>query len=173
MNPDETARITYYWRDDDLAVGTHQVRATRDLAGASAYAVGLAPLLPPVSSCALERIRVGLRYLDETDPAPAGGSSVYRRSIFIFETAQGDRYLLSLPGVVASALLPPPDPYAGVRLDLANVAVAALVAGLLTGLGSTRPCAPWGPGEGGDLAWQGDDLVNIAEAYWGYERAGW
>jgi hypothetical protein len=173
MNPDETARITYFWRDDDQAVGTHQVRATRDLAASSTLATALAPLITPLSNCALEKIRVGLRYLDENDPSPTAGCSVYRRSIFIFATAQGDRYIMSLPGMVSSALLQPPDPYAGIGLDLNNVAVAALVSGILTGMGSTQPCAPWGPGAGGDLAWQGDDLVDILGAYWGYERATW
>jgi hypothetical protein len=173
MNPDETARITYFWRDDDLATGLHQIRATRNLADASAFATGLAPILTPISDCALEKIRVGLRYLDETDPSAASNSSVYRRSIFIFATAQGNRYVLSLPGVVPSALLQPPDPYAGIGIDLNNVAVAALVSGFLTGLGSTQPCAPWGPGPGGNLSWQGDDLVDVLAAYWGYERATW
>jgi hypothetical protein len=163
MNPDETARITYYWRDDDQAVGTHQLRATRNLAASSAFATALVPLLVPLSNCALEKVRVGIRYLDENAPPPTVGCSVYRRSIFIFATAQGDRYILSLPGMVQIALLQPPHPYAGVGLDLNHVAVAALVSGLLTGMGGLQPCAPWA----------NDDLVDILSAYWGYERAKW
>jgi hypothetical protein len=171
MNPDETARITYFWRDDDQAVGTHQVRITRDLTAARSFAPALAPLLTVLSNCALEKIRLSLRYLDLNDPVPMPDSSVYRRSVFIFETAQGNQYLLSLPGMKIEMLLQPPDPYAGVGIDLNNVAIAALVSGLLTGMGTAQPCAPWGIG--GDLSWQGDDLVNIVGAYWGYERATW
>lgn len=162
MNPDDTARITYYWIDDDQAISSNQVRVTRDMSIASPFARALLPLLPPVSNCALQRCTVNLRYLDQTNPSPSPGSSVYRCSIFIFRLASGDLYVLSLPGVVESLLLQPPDPYAGIGLDLDNVTVAALVAGLLTGFGGLQPCAPGG-----------DDLVDIVAAYQGHERAGW
>jgi hypothetical protein len=162
VNPDDTARITYYWIDDDEAISSNQVRVTRDLSVAVPFALALTPLLYPVSNCALQRYTVGLRYLDLANPSPSPGSSVYRRSVFIFRTAAAELCILSLPGINDALTLQPPDPYAGVRYDLSNVAVAALIAGVLTGLGGSQPCAPWA-----------DDLVDIVDAYWGYERAGW
>jgi hypothetical protein len=173
MNPDPTARITYYWRDDDGATATPHLGIAPNLSGAGAYAVALAPLLKAVSNCALQRISVGLRYLDTNDPVPMPESSVYRRTLLIFETASGGRFIQSLPGLRGDMLLHPPDDLAGIALNLNHVAIAALVAAFVTGIGGVAPCAPWGPGAGEEYFWDGDDVVGILAGYWGYERETW
>jgi len=138
---------------------------------AGAFAAAYAELFIPISSCALWKVKISLRYLDDTDPAPATNSDVNRCSVFQFATADGGRYDLVLPGLVAIKQLQPPDPYAGVGLNIADVDIAALLAATVTGIGGTAPCAPWGPGAAGALTWLGSDLVGLLTAYWGYERA--
>jgi hypothetical protein len=139
---------------------------------AGAFATAYAELFRPLSDCALWKITFSLRYLDDTDPVGAVGSSVNQRSIFQFLAVDGTRFDLSLPGLVAANLLQPPDPYAGTGIDLTTVAVASLVAATVTGIGGIEPCAPWGPGVATAFTWGGADLVDILTAFWGYERAG-
>lgn len=172
--PDPTVRITLYFRDDDGASSQHIMNvAASALAGAGAFAASYAALFPPVSNCALWKVQVSLRYLDNTDPAGAAGSNINRRSVFMFGTADEERFTVSIPGLVEALILTPPDPYAGVGLDISNPAIAALAAAYITGLGGVQPCAPWGPGvPAGEFDWPGSDLVELLSAYWGYERAG-
>lgn len=162
--------VTYYFRDDDGAGSRHYMYIPgANMDSAATMAIQFAELLQAVSNCALWKISISHSAQDDGSQVAQPGSKVYRRSIFTCETAQGAQYVLQIPGVVESMLLQPPDPYAGIGLDLNNVAVAAFVDELLNGVA----CAPWGPGVGGDLSWQGDDLVSIVSAYWGYERARW
>lgn len=170
--PDETVRITLYFRDYKGVTTLHIINVAASLLPiAGAFAASYAELFVPISSCALWKVTVALRFLDDTDPAPATNSDVNRCSVFQFATADGGRFDLTLPGLVAAKLLQPPDPYAGVGLDITDVDIAALVAATVTGIGGTEPCAPWGPGVAGALTWQGSDLVGLLTAYWGYERA--
>lgn len=169
---DPTLRITLYFRDDDGAGAQHIINVDAGrLPVAGSFATAYADLFAPLSSCALWKVQVSLRYLDNTDPAGAIDSSIDRRSVFVFGTADDERLTVSIPGLDESLILAPPHPYAGVGLDLANPAIAALVAAHTTGLGGVEPCAPWGPGApAGEFNWPGSDLVEVLSAYWGYER---
>jgi len=200
---DPTARITLHFRDDDGASSTHIINVAADaLPVAGAFAAAYAALFAPLTSCALYKVGISLRYLDDTDPLPPADTDTNRRSVFVFQSI-GRPYVLSLPGVVGSKLAQPPDPYAYVGLDTADVAIAALVSAMITGIGGVEPCAPWVPtlddmgggggswgggGGGGswgggetvseplpepeDYTWSGSDLRALLAAYWGYERAG-
>lgn len=171
--PDPTVRITLHFRDDDGANSQHIINvAASALPVAGGFATAYAALFQPISNCALWKVTVHLRYLDDTDPTGAAGSSNHQRSVFVFGTAAAERFTVSIPGLEEAMLLAPPDPYAGVGLDASNPAIAALVAAHVTGLGGVQPCAPWGPGvPSGDFTWPGSDLVELLSAYWGYERA--
>lgn len=173
-NPDSTCRITLHFLDDDGASSQHIINVpAHALAVAGSFATAYASLFPPVSNCALQKVSISLRFLDTTDPVGAVGSSINRRSVFTFGTAAGERLTATVPGLVESLVLAPPDPYAGVGLDTSNVVIAALAAAYTTGLGGVQPCAPWGPGvPSGDFVWPGSDLTELLSAYWGYERAG-
>jgi hypothetical protein len=171
--PDPTVRITLHFRDDDGADSQHIINvAASALPVAGGFATAYANLFPPVSNCALWKVTVHLRYLDNADPVGAAGSSINQRSVLVFGTAAAERLSVSIPGLETALLLAPPDPYAGVGLDTSNPAIAALVAAHVTGLGGVAPCAPWGPGvPAGDFTWPGSDLVELLTAYWGYQRA--
>ena len=143
---DPTVRITLHFRDDDGASSQHIIHVPASaLAVAGDFAAAYAALFAPVSNCALWKVGISLRYMDNADPVATAGSSQTRRSIFVFGTLDGGRYTLSLPGVVAAKLLQPPDPYAWVGFDLADPDIAALVAAMTTGIDGTAPCAPWTP----------------------------
>lgn len=174
-NSDPTCRITLHFRDDDGANSQHIINVpANDFAVAGFFATAYASLFPPLSNCALWKVTLSLRYLDTADPPAVSGSTINRRSVFVFGTEAGERLTSSLPGVGSGIVLEPPDTYAGVGLDTTgNVAVAALVSAYTTGLGGVQPCAPWGPGmPAGDFTWPGSDIVELLGAYWGYERAG-
>jgi hypothetical protein len=198
-NADPTVRITLHFRDDDGASSTHIINvAAAALPVAGAFATAYAALFTPLSSCALWKISISLRYLNDTDPVAAAGTDRNRRSVFLFGLADGGRYALSLPGVASAKLLQPPDPYAWVGLNTADPDIAALVAAMTTGIGGTAPCAPWdslggswggwngsggsyGGGSAGgsfptiavgDFTWVGVTITELLTAYWGYEREG-
>ena len=163
-NPDQTARITLFFRDYKGSASQSRLNVdARDLIAGGNYGRAIASLFAAVTSCAVWKVSVSLRTLDVSSPPPDPGSNTNRRSVFVFGTASAARYVLSLPGLDTSRLVQPPAPYAGIALDISDVAVAALIAATLTGIGGIQPCAPW----------LGDDITEILAAYWGYEHAGW
>lgn len=171
--PDSTASVTLFFRDDDGASTRHVINvASSALSVAGAFAAAYAELFIPLSNCALWKVSITLRYLDDTDPVGAVGSSVNQRSVFQFMAEDGTRFDLSIPGLIAVKLLQPPNPYAGIGFDVTDVDIAAMVAATITGIGGTEPCAPWGPGIATAFTWGGSDLVGLLTAFWGYERAG-
>ena len=190
--PDPTLSITFLFRDDDGANARHIINLPASaLPVAGSFAVAYAALIDSLSTCVLWKISIALRYLNDQDPVAAAGTDINRKSVFIFGLVDGGRYAVTLPCVMGSKLLQPPDPYAYVGLNTADPAIAALVAALVTGIDGIHPCAPWdanalgdwthggggggswgGGGnatDGGDFAWSGDDITTLLTAYWGYE----
>jgi hypothetical protein len=182
--PDPSVRITLHFRDDDGAVSLHIINVpAAALPVAGLFAAAYAALYTPISNCALWKVAVSLRYLDDTDPVGAPGSSIYQGSAFLFQTANvpPDRYVVSIPGLVESKLLQPPDPYAGVQLDASDPDIAALVEAMIHGIDGTRPCAPWdvswGDIGGGGGSWGGGGGGGIyggggGGGEWGYGFGG-
>ena len=158
---DPTVRITLHFRDDDGASSTHIINVAADaLPVAGAFAAAYAALFAPLTSCALYKVGISLRYLVDPAPVavPGADTNTHRRSVFVFQSI-GSPYVLSLPGVIGAKLVQPPDPYAYVGLNTADPAIAALVSAMVTGIGGVEPCAPWAPtligGGGGGGSWGG------------------
>ncbi|MEI7645653.1 MAG: hypothetical protein WCJ55_15370 [Chloroflexales bacterium] len=145
-----TVQIIMFFRDDDGAMSQHMVNLPTDDIG---FAVGFAKLygtlVRAVSSCALTKMHINLKVTDDATPHGAVGSSIYQRSVFIFQTVSTPpfRYIFAVPGVIATKLLQPPDPYAGVQFDASDLDIAALVSAMVDGIGGdpTQPVAPWNP----------------------------
>jgi hypothetical protein len=164
---DDRATVIFYFRDDDGAVTHQPMYVPVALLGyAVAAAKDFAELLKAVSDCALWKFTVIYSAQDDGAAVARPGSDARQQSVLLFETADADRYALSIPGLVASKLLQPPSPYAGVQIDASDPDIAALT-GATTGTG-VRPIAPWGGGTD-DFNWSGTYLTRLVTAYLGYD----
>lgn len=155
-----------WFRDDDGAVSRHTVNLpTDDIDLAVGFAKLYGTLVRAVSTCALTKIHIVLQVVNDATPHGAVGSSIYQRSVFLFQTVSTPpfRYIFAVPGVIAAKLLLEPHPYAGVQFDVSDPDIAALVSAMVDGVGGdpTQPVAPWNPagtwgsGGGGGGTWGG------------------
>lgn len=151
----EGKRLSMTYQDDDLAEATHTVDfpAATTPAAVATYANAYAALMDPLSDCVLKGYTVLERFYDDTYPLAAAGSDVEDKGVLKIRTQNNRIKTFSWPGIVESALLATISP-PGVYIDLANAAVAALVAALITGLGGTAPSND-----------RGDDFLSVVEAY--------
>lgn len=145
--------LTY--QDDDLATSRTSVPfpVGTALADVQAYATAYAALVDPVTDCALIGYSINQEYYDDAYPTAAAGSDVEDKGVLVIRTVNNNIKTLSWPGVIESVLVNTISP-PGTFIDLANVAVAALVSALITGIAGTAPSNS-----------RGDDLRSVKEAY--------
>lgn len=148
-------KLSLSYQDDDLTIARTSVDfpAGTTLAAVQTYASNYAALVAPVTDCALIGYNVNQEYYDDTYPVAAAGSDVEDKGILVIRTVGNHFKQMSWPGIIESVLLNTITP-PGTFIDLANAAVAALVAALITGIGGTAPSNN-----------RGDDLRSVKEAY--------
>ncbi len=148
-------RLSMTYQDDDLAENAHTVDfpAAVTLAAVQAYATAYAALLDPVTDCALKGYTVLERFYDDTYPVAAAGSDVEDKGVIKIRTQNNRVKTFSWPGIIESVLLNTISP-PGTYIDLANAAVAALVAALITGIAGTAPSND-----------RGEDFLSVVEAF--------
>lgn len=151
----EGKRLSMTYQDDDLAEATHTVDfpPATTMAAVQTYATAYAALLDPVTDCVLKGYTVLERFYDDTYPLATAGSDVEDKGILKIRTQNNRIKTFSWPGIVESVLLSTISP-PGVYIDLANAAVAALVAALITGIAGTAPSND-----------RGEDFLSIVEAF--------
>lgn len=149
--------INYTFQDDDTATSTERVHvpAGTTLANAKTFAASYAALIQPVTDCAMRKYTISQEVYDDTYPLAAAGSDVEDKGVITFRTVGNGSATMTWPGILESLLVNSIS-RKGTYIDLANVAVAALVSALLTGLGSPA-IAP--------STRRGDDLVAVKDAY--------
>jgi hypothetical protein len=143
------------FQDDDLAQSAHTVDfpAATTMAAVLAYATAYAALIDPVTDCVLKSYSVIENFFDDTYPLAAAGSDVEDKGILKIRTQNNKVKTFSWPGVIEAVLLNTISP-PGTYIDLANAAVSALVAALITGIAGTQPSND-----------RGEDFLSIVEAY--------
>jgi hypothetical protein len=143
------------YQDDDLAESAHTVDfpGATTMAAVLAYATAYAALLNPVTDCALKSYTVLESFYDDTYPLAAAGSDVEDKGVLKIRTQNNRLKTFSWPGIVESVLLSSISP-PGTYIDLANAAVAALVAALITGVAGTAPSND-----------RGEDFLSVVEAF--------
>jgi len=148
-------QLSLTYQDDDLATSRTSVDfpAGTALADVQAYASAYAALVDPVTDCALIGYSVNQEYYDDTYPTAGAGSDVEDKGVLVIRTVGNAIKTMSWPGVLESVLVNTISP-PGTYIDLANVAVAALVSALITGIAGTAPSNG-----------RGDDLRSVKEAY--------
>ena len=151
-------QLSLSYQDDDLAIARTSVDfpAGTTLASVQTYATSYAALVAPLTDCALIGYSVNQEYYDDTYPVAAAGSDVEAKGVLILRTVGNSIKTMTWPGVLESVLVNSISP-PGTFIDLANVAVSALVSALITGLGTAPVVAP----SNGN----GQDLRSIKEAY--------
>lgn len=170
-----TLNVTLFFRDDDGAEGEHRISVPLSaLSLVNAWLLDYMPLVAAVSTCALYKARITLVARDDGSQIAAVGSNVRRHTVLLFETAEGQPFALSIPGLVSARLLTA-GPYAGVHVDTRDPAIVALVDLVINGAGAARPVAPWNSTDGGvsEWEWAGMPFARFLSAYWGYERPSW
>jgi hypothetical protein len=82
--------------------------------------------------CVLQELRYYQRNIAAT--SPVAGSSALEVGTFVFTTTDPAKVaVMEVPGFLASKLVQPPDPFAGVNINQADSDVAAFVAELTSG----------------------------------------
>jgi hypothetical protein len=147
--------LSLRYQDDDLAIASTSVNfpAGTTLAAVQTYATAYAALVAPVTNCALIGYSISEDYFDDTFPVAAAGSDVEDKGVLIIRTVSNAIKTMTWPGVLESVLVNTISP-PGTFVDLANVAVAALVSAVITGIAGTQPSNS-----------RGDDLRSVKEAY--------
>jgi hypothetical protein len=149
------SKLTMVYQDDDLATA----RSSIDFPPATvrddivAYASAYAALLAPVSDCALKGYTITEDFYDNTYPMAAAGSDVEDKGVLVIRTQNNKTRQFNWPGVLESVLMNTISP-PGTYIDLANVAVAALISALITGIAGTAPSTD-----------RGDDFLSVVQAF--------
>lgn len=149
------SKLTLIYQDDDLATSRTSIDFPPATAAAAiqAYASAYAALVDPVTDCALKGYSITEDWYDDTYPTPAAGSDVEDKGVLVIRTQNNKTRQLSWPGVLESVLVNTISP-PGTFIDLANVAVAALVSALITGVAGTAPSTD-----------RGDDFLSVVQAF--------
>lgn len=159
MGWNPTYRAAIRARDDDGAISTGRL-AYLDPAGAQAHLAALLPLIAAVSNCAIEGATLSnTNYI--SDALPGVGADAHRQVVLLLRCDDDSLAALAIPGVDPAVILAT-GPLAGVGVDLAHPAVAALVAALVTGIAGARPVSP-----------TGRPFVAVEAAYAGYDEGRW
>lgn len=160
MGWNPTYRAVISARDDDGATSTSRL-AYLDVTGARTHLAALLPLIAAVSNCAIEGATLGNTYL-VSDLPPGVGTDVHHQVVLLLRCDDDSIAVLAIPGVEAGIVLAD-GPMAGVGVDLANLAVAALVAALTTGIGGAVPVSPMGR----------RPMLELLSGYVGYDDGRW
>lgn len=147
--------VSFTFQDDDLAQAATSVKlpAGTTLAAAHTFAQSYVALLAPVTDCAIVDYNLTQQVYDDTYPTAAVGSDVENKGVLTIRTANNNTSTLSWPGVLESILVNTITP-SSTYIDLANVAVAALITALINGLAGTQPSNR-----------NGQDFRSVKEAY--------
>lgn len=149
------SKLTLVYKDDDLA----QSRSSIDFppgttpAAVQTYASAYVALVAPVTDCALMGYTITEDFYDDTYPTPAAQSDVEDKGVLVIRTVNNKTRQFTWPGVLESVLVNTISP-PGTFINLAHVAVAALVSALITGIGGTAPST--------DI---GSDFLSVVEAF--------
>jgi hypothetical protein len=149
------AKLTMIYQDDDLATSRSSVDfpPATALADIQAYATSYAALIAPVSDCALKGYTITEDFYDDAYPLAAAGSDVEDKGVFVIRTANNKTRQFTWPGILESVLMNTISP-PGTYVNLANAAISALAAALITGIAGTAPSTD-----------RGDDFLSIAQAF--------
>lgn len=159
MGWNPTYRAAILARDDDGTISSSRL-SYLDPAGARAHLAALLPLIAAVSSCAIEGATLSnTNYISDTPPGV--GADGHHQLVLILSCDDASLAVIAIPGVNAGVILAS-GPLAGVGIDLANPAVAALVAALTTGIGGAVPVSP-----------VGRSMIAVVAAYAGYDEGRW
>lgn len=147
--------LSLSYQDDDLAIARTSVNfpVGTTLAAVQTYATAYAALVAPLTDCALIGYSINQEYYDDAFPTAGAGSDVEDKGVLVIRTVGNAIKTMSWPGVLESVLVNTISP-PGTYVDLANVAVSALVSALITGIGGTAPSSS-----------RGDDFRSVKEAY--------
>lgn len=149
--------IIYSFVDDDLATASERVHVPvgTTLANAKTFATAYAALIKPLTDCAMRKYTISQEVYDDAYPVADPGSDVEDKGVLTLRTVGNGSATMTWPGIIESVLVNSIS-RKGTYIDLANVAVSALVSALISGLG-TPAIAP--------STRRGDDLVAIKDAY--------
>jgi hypothetical protein len=152
---DGTITISFEFVDDDLAEARTSVKLPEGTAydDAITYASGYVTLIKAVSDCALTGYTVTQNVYDDAYPVGAAGSDVEDKGVLTIRTQGNGTSTLAWPGILESLLVNTITP-AGTYINLANVAVAALIAALINGIGGIQPSDR-----------RGFDFLSVKEGY--------
>lgn len=119
------AEVTFGLLDETGSKGTLQVNVPGAtlIADAQTAADGLRALIEAITGCAVVSQSITFTQIDDAQPAPAVGSRVEQKGVFVFRTAAGKTVTYQVPGIAV-----------GVKdtgqIDEDNAAIAAFVTGL-------------------------------------------
>lgn len=156
---EDVARITFFFTDEDDATGETRISIpVASFDRAIDYGKQLAIFLNAVSSCALVKFHVVSKGYDSDLTAVASTpADLSQRGVFVYQTADSTLAVLKAVSLHPDLILAT-GPYADVGIDVAQLAVAALVSASIEGIEGVEPCDEWGA-----------DLVQLLAAYRGYE----
>jgi hypothetical protein len=181
-NGDPTISITLHFRDDDQAVSRNIINVAAGLLGSvGSFATSYPELYRPLSSCALWKVSISYRTIDDSSPTASSGAQNSRVGVLLFDTAatSPERYAVIIPSIKDSLVISDPlDPDRGIGLKLTHPAIVALRDALISGLAGVAPVAPWNVsgdpwgdgGPGSDFDWSGVALTALVRAYRGFEE---
>ena len=151
---ERNTQVTFTFVDDDLATSTETVNfGGADIEDVRAWGTTYITSIMALTGAALTRYSITQTYIDNTYPVAQAGSDVENKGLLKFRTANGGSAQITIPGILESVLVNT-GTVKGVYLDLANTAVAAVVAALVTGIGGVAP-----------IGGSGFDLASLLDAY--------
>jgi hypothetical protein len=128
----------------NLPIGTSETVA-------HAEASALRTRLLAITGCAISRQSIIYTAVPISQYAPAAGSDATSIGLFIWGTAMPDVFgSTSVPGLLSSKLVAPPDPLADVAIDTNDTDIAAFITAILDGIYTNQ---------------FGDDLTTLEAAY--------
>jgi hypothetical protein len=120
-----TASVTFGFTDETGSKATLSVdvASSEVVADVQASADALRPLIEAITGCAVISQSITYSQIDDAQPAPAVGSRVERKGVFIFRTTAGKTVTYQVPGIEVGIL-------DSGRIDEDNADVSAFVAKL-------------------------------------------
>lgn len=149
-------RIYVRYRDakGHIASAYIHVAATTPYAQSFPYANDWADACIPVSGAEVIGHDIVANTKAMATPAPGPGSQAHRQGVLLFGTTEPeDRYIVEIPSI-KEELLETTGEYAGVKIDITQPSVQALVDLLIDGNGTLAP-----------IGMAGHDLTTLITAY--------
>lgn len=145
-----TLSLVITWRDNDGAQATTEIQlpGATTPAAAATFASSMIPLLEPLSSAIIVGYNVIFGQIENNIPA-IPESDVEDKGFFLFNTANGNRSSITIPGFLNTLLLDD-----NTDINLADADVDAFVDALTLGLAALQPSNN-----------SGADIVSVREAY--------